>query len=218
MPATKKKAAKAPAKAKGRNGANSSIKKAPLRELGYHDTPSWTTQFDNDNTSANVFYCNDVDSGTADYQRIGRVIEAKSLQLHGVAYNNAGASTNKCCIMVIWDTKPKGAKPTMMDILVAANSMSFPNVNNTERFTVLKRMDFTLCGAPGAATITTTSFKTIDFYIDLKGRRVVYGSTGLGTIGDIEEGALYIVTTGLNPGGTTAAGFNYGTRFRFYDA
>lgn len=187
------------------------------RELGYYDD-SGITGFDTTANSTNVAYLNQIANGTTDSQRVGRKIQLKSLQVHGRAYNLSTASGNKCCIMVIWDSKPRGTLPAMTDILQSANSLDFPNPENFQRFTILKRMDFVLVGNYASATnATQITERTIDFFIDLKGRTVVYGSAGTGAVGDIEEGALYLVTTGSSSSGTNAASFSYNTRVRFWD-
>lgn len=216
MPAAKKSAKKPVAK---RQASKSQVSRwNPKKEVHTLDINNWVLAFNTDATDNNVYLVNDIAQGTASDERVGRQCLLKSLQFHGFCYNNSTSSTNKCAIMVIWDTKPRATKPTMQDLLNVVSANGFPNVNNLERFTVLKRIDFYLMGQPGSATaITTLSYKAIDFFLDLKGRKVVYGPAGTGTIGDIEEGALYIATVGVNIAGTTAAGINFGARLRFWD-
>ena len=47
--------------------------------------------------------------------------------------------------------------------------------------------------------------KSCDWWLDLKSTPVVYKAAGTGAIGDIEEGALYLVTVGQVAAGTAAA-------------
>ena len=46
---------------------------------------------------------------------------------------------------------------------------------------------------------------------------VVYKAAGTGAIGDIEEGALYLVTVGQVAAGTAAAAMRVAFRLRFLD-
>lgn len=190
---------------------------SPIHELGYYDMSN-TTAFSTTASSANITFIGSIQNGTADNQRTGRKIRVKSLQVHGRAYNLSTAAANKCCIMVIWDQKPKGVIPAMTDILQGSTSLDFPNVENTQRFTVLKRLDFTLLGNTASlANVTSMTERHIDFYVNLGGRIVTYGTSGTGAIGDIEEGAIYIVTVGSSASGTNAADFGYYCRLRFWD-
>ena len=59
--------------------------------------------------------------------------------------------------------------------------------------------------------------KSCDWWLDLKSKPVVYKAAGTGAIGDIEEGALYLVTIGQVAAGTAAAAARLAFRLRFLD-
>jgi hypothetical protein len=108
--------------------------------------------------------------------------------------------------------------PTIADILVSANANAMNNDANAGRFRILKRQDDVLMGNAGAAANYLDSmYKAMDWWLDLKNLPVVYKAAATGAIGDIEEGALYLVTVGNIAAGTAAANMSAGFRLRFKD-
>ena len=53
-----------------------------------------------------------------------------------------------------------------------------------------------------------------DFWLSLGNRPVTFKAAGTGAIGDIEEGALYLVTVGNTAAGTAAAALAASFRMR----
>ena len=128
---------------------------------------------------------------------------------------------NDCATIIIYDKRPTGALPTITDILVSAASNSMNNDANAGRFQIVKRMDELLgnrsfTGAVANALVDCSAAEA-DWWIDLKNRPVTYKAAGTGAIGDIEEGALYLVTIGSTAAGTAAAELGANFRLRFQD-
>lgn len=140
----------------------------------------------------------------------------KSLQMRGSSFSNSATTIADASFMVVYDKRPTGALPTITDILISANSASFNNDNNSGRFRILKRVDRQFIGN-SATPATGLEANTEDFWLDLKGLPVVFKAAGTGAIGDIEEGALYIVTVGNVAAGNGAATLSSGFRTRFVD-
>lgn len=183
------------------------------KETGYVDLAYANYAAD---TTGTVTLVATVAQGTSVNQRIGKKILLKSLQLRGYASNGSTAVTNDVAVLFVYDKRPTGSLPTVTDFLDTANSRSFNNDSNSGRFKILKRMDFLLSGTQ-TTTVGYGPAKSMDFYLKLNGLQEVFKAAGTGAIGDIEEGALYMVTVGSNAAGTGAANVNVGMRVRFVD-
>jgi len=184
-------------------------------ETGYVDVTGGPHALD---TTGSVTLLNTVAQGASVNQRVGKKVALKSLQIRGHARNNSTATDNDVAYLIVYDKRPTGTLPAVTDILVSANSAAFNNDANSGRFRIISRWDAALLGNNTAAANLTESFmKSCDTYIPLKGLPTVYKAAATGAIGDIEEGALYLVTVGWNVAGTAAASLYASTRLRFVD-
>jgi len=183
------------------------------RETGYVDLAVANYALD---TTGSITLLATVAQGTDVNKRIGKKIMWKSLQCRGMCLNNAAALVNDCSLLVVYDKRPTGALPAVTDVLVSAAAASFNNDVNSGRFKILKRHDFLLSGIP-ATTNGDGPAESADFFLKLKGLPAVYKAAATGAIGDIEEGALYLVTVGNTVAGTAAAVATIGFRTRFID-
>lgn len=183
------------------------------RETGFVDVALTGYAFD---TTGSIALLNTVAQGASVSQRVGKKIILKSLQCHGTA--NSGATTTIADItyIIVYDKRPTGALPAITDILNTANSNSFNNDVNSGRFKILKRVDDCMTGN-NVTPATGNEARDTSFYLKLRGLPTVYKALGTGVIGDIEEGALYLVTVGSVVAGPTAAGLTAGFRLRFID-
>lgn len=208
----------------GRSGFKSNffrLQRAPglNRELGYVDVAAASYALD---TTGSVTQLNVVAQGAAVTQRVGKKIAMKGLQCRGITFNNSTATFNDFAYMIVYDKRPTGALPTITDILVSAAPTSMNNDANAGRFSILKRVDGVMIGnqsATGAVAnyATDCSVMDADWWLDLKGREVVYKAAATGAIGDVEQGALYLVTVGAQGAGTAAATATLSFRLRFLD-
>jgi len=188
---------------------------AMSKETGYLDTALTGYALD---TTGTITLLNAVPQGVAVTQRVGKKILLKSLQYRGISINGTTATVNDCAWIIVYDKRPTGALPAVTDILVAATATAFNNDANSGRFRIISRWDTSLIGNNTTAANLTSSFmKSCDTYIPLKGLPTVYKAAATGAIGDIEEGALYLVTVGWNAAGTAAATLTINTRLRFVD-
>lgn len=188
------------------------VLRAPT-EPGYVDTALGNYVFDQ---TGSIVLLNTVPQGAGVSQRIGKRIALKSLQCRGNWANGTTAVLNDCALLIVYDKRPTGALPAITDILVTANARSFNNDTNSGRFMILKRTDASLLGTP-SATGPDRSIKSGDFFLNLRGLPEVFKAAGTGAIGDIEQGALYLVTVGTSAAGTAAAGAALGFRLRYVD-
>jgi len=202
-----------PSKATG--GYVKGLQRAYAKEKGYLDTAAATYALD---TTGSVTLINPIPQGAGVTQRVGKKIVMKGLQCRGNLFNNTTALWNDVAFMIVYDKRPTGALPAVTDILVSANNNSMNNDANAGRFSILKRHDCVLLGnTTAAANLTDMSVVDASWWLDLKSKPVVYKAAGTGAIGDIEEGALYLVTVGSAVAGTTAAAAQLAFRLRFLD-
>lgn len=150
------------------------------------------------NTTGSVTCLNLCNEGTGVSQRVGRKICLKSVQVRGRVNPVDNTTVDQCVrVMLIWDKQVNGVIATIAEILSAATSESFMNLDNRERFVVIMDKQFVL-GAQDSATGYTGSptIHPINKYKKLpEGSFTIYDGTGAG-IADINTGALYLVTIG----------------------
>lgn len=183
------------------------------RETGYVDLAVANYAAD---TTGTVTLIATIAQGASVNQRVGKKVLLKSLQGRGQIYNGTTATINDVAFLIVYDKRPTGALPAVTDILVSAASVSFNNDVNSGRFKILKRVDLMLSGIP-STTNGDGPADSGDFYLNLKGLPAVFKAAGTGAIGDIEEGALYLVTVGSQAAGTAAAVVQLAFRTRFLD-
>jgi len=197
-----------------------SIKRGPAynaprpirRETGFVDIASGNHAMD---TTGSITLINAVPQGASSSQRIGKRIQLKSLQVRGTVGSASATAFAAGVVLIVYDKRPTGSMPNITDILNTVNAYSFNNDNNSARFRVLKRMRYQCIG--NAGTPTTASNFAADMFLNLKGLPVTFKDAGTGAIGDIEEGALYVVTVGDQAAGTSAANLHAGFRCRYVD-
>lgn len=200
-----------------RYGTRNRLQRAPgvSGETGYVDVAVASYGLD---TTGSVTLLNTVAQGASVQQRVGKKIVLKGLQCRGSLYNNSTAAQNDVAFMIVYDKRPTGALPAVTDILAASNAVSMNNDANSGRFTILKRVDELLIGNnSAAANYTEAMAKSCDWYLPLKSMPTTYKAAATGAIGDIEEGALYLVTVGNTAAGTAAATAQLAFRVRFLD-
>lgn len=191
------------------------LQRAYAKEKGYLDTAAADYALD---LTGSVTLLNPVPQGAGVTQRVGKKIIMKGLQCRGNLQNGSTANSNDVAFLIVYDKRPTGALPSVSDILVSAASVAMNNDANAGRFSILKRHDDILIGnLTAAANYTEAAVKSCDWWLDLKSKPVVYKAAGTGAIGDIEEGALYLVTVGQVAAGTAAAAMRVAFRLRFLD-
>lgn len=159
-------------------------------------------------TTGSVTALNLIDEGTTESSRIGRRVQIKSVQLRGMV-DPVDGSTSACFarVMLIWDKQVNGVIATIAQILSAATSNSFMNLDNRERFVVLMDKPFAVGAFSNVATTAYAQSPTVHAVNEYKqlpaNSYTIYDGTGSG-IGDINTGALYLVTIGNQAAGAGA--------------
>lgn len=201
------------------SGYTKGLQRAYAKEKGYVDVALAGYALD---TTGSVTLLNTIAQGAAVTQRVGKKVILKGLQGRGLSQAGSTATINDVAWMIVYDKRPTGSLPAITDILVTASSNSLNNDNNAGRFRILKRVDRVLIGNPSltgvvANALTDCVAASEDFWLDLKSAPTTYKAAATGGIGDIEEGALYLVTVGNVAAGTAAATLFESFRVRFLD-
>jgi len=185
------------------------------RETGYVDLASAQYQ---GNTTGSIVLAATIPQGAAVQERVGKKILLKSMQVRGYVTADGTTTTTMGAWILVYDKRPTGALPTITDILDTINVNSFLNDANSGRFKILARRSYQVNGnSSSAGQQTEGTLQVIDEYVKLKGLQTVFKAAGTGQMGDIEEGALYLVVVGVTAAGTADCTFQLGCRTRFLD-
>lgn len=112
----------------------------PRPEIKFFDLPTIGPTAISSTGTVNAQPINNLAQGTTGSTRIGLSISLKSLAYH-IDYR-LGATPVPCSIRTIfvWDKQPNGAAPAITDVLAGTppTFVSFLNISNKDRFTVLR--------------------------------------------------------------------------------
>lgn len=170
--------------------------------------------------------------GTDFTNRIGRKTLIRSFYVKGrVTTEGAGGATQglnvasqQARMILFCDLQPNGAVPVVTDLLNSAEPASHLNLNNRDRFKILK--DKMWAFDPYINIVTATQAQascsrqcySLKAYMKLN-QEVIFNATNGGTIADITSGALYLFWIGSQPAGAgTDANAIISTRVRYEDA
>ena len=179
-------------------------------------TSTWLRDYVLD-TTGSVTLLNTVAQGAAVTQRVGKKIVMKGLQCRGNLQNGSTANSNDVAFMIVYDKRPTGAlrpfRHPRLGFVVGDEQRrqhgSFQHPEASRRHPDRK--------PDCSGQLTEATVKSCDWWLDLTSKPVVYKAAGTGAIGDIEEGALYLVTVGQVAAGTAAAAMRVAFRLRFLD-
>lgn len=183
---------------------------------------------DFDQSAPVVFLLNGIAAGTDFYQRIGRKVKLRSLLFRGDIYASDNATTGALSyrVALVYDSQTNGAAVSYSDIFqsvqfngtTGARAYSGVNLNNRDRFKVLKDWTFTLA----AVSLTVAgnggyhNKRSLKAYIPLNHDQIFSGTGG--TLSDIQTGALFLIAIcDANSTGDDAGTITWNTRVRFSD-
>lgn len=164
----------------------------------------------------------------SDYtNRIGRKVNWQSLYVKGRIYLEAASSlsdtnvpSNQARLIFLYDKQPNGALPSITDILTSADPTSHLNLNNRDRFTVLKDKMFVFDPYSRVAATDLGNWNQtvhqIKFFKKLN-LETVYNAGTAGTVADINTGSIIVVSVGTLPNGTGDVNCVLQARMRFKD-
>lgn len=163
--------------------------------------------------------------GTEMYQRIGRKVNVKSINIRcwvtKVAAQTVVADFFRFAL--IWDEQPTGALPAFADIwqtidnagTTAANIQGHANINNTARFRILRSHDMTVDTYTANVPYDNKVVTNWDWNVKMN-TITQYNAGSTGAVTDIATGALYMVAHGIS---SATAVFNvaYSCRLKYQD-
>lgn len=164
-----------------------------------------------------VSLINGTAAGTDYTQRIGRKMTNKSLlirlQLAPVTTSNIVGDLVR--FMVFYDSQTNGALPAVTDVLVAADPMSPMNLNNRDRFKVIKDFLIGMEATEYAANVLTVGSPRTHIVKAYKKCSLVTVFSGTAaTIGSIASGSICVLYVSQYNNLTT---IYYNIRTRFHD-
>jgi len=225
---TKKKSTTSRKKSNYQSGRELAIK--PKVELKAFDIAAISQTFNSVAGGPSIGLLNAVVNGAELYQRTGRKIYMKSIHIRGVVRPNAAvaANTGELRMLVVYDSQPNGANPTIQNLLQDSNAAAATTVNseinltNRSRFQIIRDMQFYTPAAAAADDISGVipdpihQTLNVNMFIKLKGLETIYNGVNGGSVADITSGAMFIVFLS----DTVVTGkwdFAYQSRLRYYD-
>jgi len=201
------------------------------REVKALDLTQATYQFD---TTGSIIPLNLMQAGSSFFNRIGRKIEMKNIRIVGNILPLRTGAEDYARIMIVYDRQTNGAIPAMADMLETTpqngtnNTTSYSgiNLNNRDRFTLLRDMRLALPSVSVAGTVQTNlgiqdpvcPLCNIDMFVKLKGMVTQFkADSSPAVIGDVATGAIYLVTFALYAPGVAAWQIQLESRLRYND-
>lgn len=176
-------------------------------------------------TTGSITLLNGCTQGSDYDERVGRKIVNRSVYIRGYVTPTLTANVTsppQLCRMILFiDNQPNGAAPAVTDVLNTANSTSQLNLNNRDRFKILRDetfpLGFVLGNAGGDITAGDMTVADCNVYKKLA-VETIFNAGNAGTIGDINSGAIYMMWIGsqvAGPGNGAVA--TVSARIRFMD-
>lgn len=158
---------------------------------------------------------NAVAQGNTISERTGSHIQLRKCMLKGWMFPvDASTSNTKAVLLIVYDKQTNKTAMQLTDLLESGNDVnSWNKLENRDRFTVLKRIEYVL-GAENSTISPNPSGFLINEYIDINLPTHFDGATG--GIGEITTGSLYMFILGDTPA-TQGANFNVNVRLRYDD-
>lgn len=152
--------------------------------------------------------------GTTEVTRVGGKITVTNVNLRGsVGNDNAGAQGPDIVRMIIfWDLQCNGALPNVTDVLTTADWRSYLNMDNVDRFKIIKDKCFIVDITTWDSTNALGAQKLIK--VNHKCSIPIHYSSTTGAIAEIKSNNLCIIWLSRN----NASIANYTIRVKFTDA
>jgi len=192
--------------------------KNPDAELKFIDTDINFTADTTGEIPADGVTLHEIAQGVAENERIGRKVVLKSIWLKGAAVYAPGGSASATAVTylyIILDTQCNGASPGINDIFnTSALFLAFPNLENGDRFKVLKVMKFAWNPGAGVTTAYNGMSKNINWF-----RKCNIPIEFGGAVGDITEikSNNVFIAAGCGTAGDDLVAFSMACRVRYSD-
>jgi len=196
------------------------------REKKYFDTANISIPFDNDNLATSTQCLNIVAQGDSVTNRIGKKIAMKAVQIKGVV-SAQDETNNHCTMLLVYDRNPNAQAALALpgDVVTASGSGVLTNRDNTERFKIIRRWEYSVTGSATGAGNQTNGYGNggscivVDEYVPLKGRETEWQATNTnGAVSSMVRGSLFLLCMGpTNAGGGDVPSFTGQVRLDYDD-
>lgn len=106
-----------------------------------------------------------IPQGVAESERVGRKVTIKSIMMHGtMTAGVAGTGGQTVRMLLVQDTQCNGAATTYATVMNGTNTWPFRNLDNIDRFRVLKDWKICLNAQAGVAGAWQPTKRFINFY------------------------------------------------------
>lgn len=187
------------------------------------------------NSTGAVGAINLMRAGSSYFNRIGRKINMKSVRVNFYLVPiRAVTNIDYARVLLIYDRQCNGALPALSDILQTTDqagtnttgNMSNANLNNRDRFKILRDQRITLPGIPAGGppwepthmfdAVTPTT--NVEWFVKLGGLETQFkADSSPAVIGDIATGSLLLLTLGDFAAGSEGYAIQIETRLRYWD-
>jgi len=202
-----------------------------MPEIKCVDLPETTLTL---NASGAIGAINLIRAGSSYFNRIGRKINMKSVRCNFyLAPIRAVTVIDYVRIMLVYDKQANGALPSITDILQSTDqagtntttNMSNANLNNRDRFKILRDQRITLAAVAAGPPLQPTNMfdqvspnTNIEWFVKLGGMETQFrADSAPAVIGDIATGALLLVTLGDFALGVEGYEMRVESRLRYWD-
>jgi len=186
------------------------------------------------NSTGSIYAVNLVQVGSSMFNRVGRRIQMKSIRLRYqiepiIQVRTSSLDVGK--IAVVYDKQCNGAYPTLADVYQdteqsgtnSATSISGLNMNNRDRFITIIENTPTISSCTNTGGIITNPFPQDitplyqDEYRKLNLTTHYRADSNPAVVGDISNGALYLITYANLASGTENFRVNWNCRLKYID-
>lgn len=179
-----------------------------VRSIINSEKKTYTSQVLNgtQSTTATIVELSGISQGDDYFNRDGRSILAKSLEVSGWLYMNNSATTTAIRIIIFKDNNADGSDPTALDVLQTSNTYSLrnPDPHQMKRFHIMLDKLYLLDTAK-------SRMAKFDYFKNLN-HHIKYA----GTTGNVSnEGSLWALLISNEP--VNQPTLNLTSRIRFYD-
>lgn len=136
-----------------------------------------------------------IPQGDTESTRDGRLATIKSIQIRGVvtfAPGALGTAASVAYMALVLDKQANGAAAAITDVYTGADmSLNFRNLNNADRFEILKKWTFTTISEAGVTTAYNNVVIPVDYYT--RCNIPIDWSSTAGAITEIRSNNLFLV-------------------------
>jgi len=137
-----------------------------------------------------------IPQGVTESTRVGRKCVLKSIHLKGDMLMAPAAGAGSCTVFLylVLDKQCNGAAAGVTDVLTSASlNSALTNLENSDRFQILKKFAWSFTGQAGAAAAVQTVSKNMEYYKKVNIPIEYDSSASTGAIGTIRSNNVFLI-------------------------